>query len=108
MAAPAASGSFAAQVRQAAFAAGLDSLANAPVPQPSNLMSFVANKPAAIALGKALFWDQQLGSDGQACASCHFNGGADNRTKGQLNPGTAGGNTTFGGPGHENFNPDDY
>jgi cytochrome c peroxidase len=38
-------------------------------------------------LGKALFWDSQLGSDGQACASCHFHAGADNRSKNQINPG---------------------
>jgi cytochrome c peroxidase len=41
----------------------------------------------AIALGKALFWDQQAGSDGNACAGCHFNAGADTRLKNQLNPG---------------------
>jgi cytochrome c peroxidase len=41
----------------------------------------------AIALGKALFWDQQAGSDGNACASCHFNAGADTRLTNQLNPG---------------------
>jgi cytochrome c peroxidase len=41
----------------------------------------------ALALGKALFWDQQAGSDGQACASCHFQAGADPRITGQLNPG---------------------
>ncbi len=41
-----------------------------------------------IALGKALFWDMQIGSDGvQACASCHFHAGADNRITNQLNPG---------------------
>jgi len=41
----------------------------------------------AIVLGKALFWDQQAGSDGVACASCHFNAGADNRITNQLSPG---------------------
>ena len=51
-----------------------------PVPEPSNLADFVKNKQAAIQLGKALFWDMQVGSDGiQACASCHFNAGADSR-----------------------------
>ncbi len=41
-----------------------------------------------IALGKALFWEMQIGSDGvQACASCHFHAGADNRIKNQKNPG---------------------
>lgn len=41
-----------------------------------------------IVLGKALFWDMQVGSDGiQACASCHFHAGADNRIRNQLSPG---------------------
>ena len=56
--------------------------------EPSNLGDFIKNKPAAIALGKALFWDMSIGSDGvQACASCHFSAGADNRSKNQLSPG---------------------
>lgn len=41
----------------------------------------------AVALGKALFWDEQAGSDGMACASCHFHAGADSRIKNQLTPG---------------------
>ena len=60
----------------------------APVPGPANLDDFIADRAAAIALGKALFWDMQAGSDGiQACASCHFRAGADPRSKNQLNPG---------------------
>jgi len=43
-------------------------------------------KKAFQQLGKLLFWDQSVGSKGQACASCHFHAGADNRTKNQLNP----------------------
>ena len=36
-------------------------------------------------LGKALFWDMQVGSDGiQACATCHFQAGADVRSKNQV------------------------
>jgi len=67
-----------------------------PVPEPPNLFQFVKNKPAAIKLGKAFFWDMQTGSDGiQACASCHFHAGADNRLKNSVNPGTRGGDTTF-------------
>jgi len=63
-------------------------LSQVPVPEPPNLFQFVKNKPAAIKLGKALFWDMQAGSDGfQACASCHFRAGADNRLKNTLNPG---------------------
>ena len=61
-----------------------------PVPGPGDqeLVEFVKDKQAAIALGKALFWDMQVGSDGvQACASCHFRAGADPRSKNQLSPG---------------------
>lgn len=39
-------------------------------------------------LGKAWFWDMQVGGDGiQACASCHFHAGADNRKTNQMSPG---------------------
>ncbi|MDH4275141.1 MAG: cytochrome-c peroxidase, partial [Gammaproteobacteria bacterium] len=68
---------------------GLDALSTVPIPEPPNLATYVRDKNAAIALGKALFWDQQVGSDGQACASCHFHAGADNRKKNQLSPGVA-------------------
>jgi cytochrome c peroxidase len=58
------------------------------VAPPTNLNDFVANETALLKLGKALFWDMQLGSDGiQACASCHFHAGADNRSKNQVSPG---------------------
>ncbi|WP_430438498.1 cytochrome c peroxidase [Noviherbaspirillum suwonense] len=37
---------------------------------------------AAIQSGKSLFWNPRVGSDNKtACATCHFNAGADNRTK---------------------------
>ncbi len=61
-----------------------------PVPGPSDqdLAEYVKDRQAAIALGKAFFWDMQIGSDGvQACASCHFRAGADPRSKNQLSPG---------------------
>jgi cytochrome c peroxidase len=59
------------------------------VAQPSNLADFVQDETALLKLGKSLFWDMQLGSDGvQSCASCHFHAGADNRSKNQINPGT--------------------
>jgi hypothetical protein len=57
------------------------------VPLPANLSEFVVNQKAAIVLGKAFFWDQMGGSDGLACASCHFHAGADNRVKNQIDPG---------------------
>ena len=60
----------------------------AAVPGPSNLVDFVRDPAMAIALGKALFWDMQVGSDGvQACASCHFRAGADPRSRNQVSPG---------------------
>ncbi len=59
-----------------------------PVPTPSGLNDIVRDPAMARALGKALFWDMQVGSDGvQACASCHFRAGADPRSKNQLSPG---------------------
>ncbi|HEY6807257.1 MAG TPA: cytochrome c peroxidase [Gemmatimonadales bacterium] len=70
-------------------------------PEPAALASFVKDRKAAITLGKALFWDMQVGSDGvQACATCHFHAGADHRVKNTLNPGQAGGDNSFqfGGP----------
>ena len=48
----------------------------------------VKDQAALIGLGKALFWDMQVGSDGvQACATCHFKAGADDRSKNQISPG---------------------
>src|SRR3954469_8721090 len=71
-------------------------LKTVPVPEPSTLMNFVKDRKAAINLGKALFWDMQVGSDGmQACASCHFHAGSDSRTKNNVNPGQAGGDNIF-------------
>jgi cytochrome c peroxidase len=60
------------------------SLKDVPVVLPTNLQAFLKGNPGsteaaqakqkAIVLGKALFWDMQVGSDNvQACASCHFN-----------------------------------
>lgn len=65
-----------------------ESLKKVKVPEPSKLHEFIRDKKAAIVLGKALFWDMQVGSDSKtACASCHFHAGADNRSKNQLSPG---------------------
>jgi cytochrome c553 len=55
------------------------------VPLPSNLDEFVKDRAAAVALGKALFWDMQAGSDGlTACATCHWHAGADARLQNTL------------------------
>jgi cytochrome c peroxidase len=96
----------------------LASLKAVAVPQPDNLGDFVKDKVAAISLGKSLFWDMQVGSDGiQSCASCHFHGGADSRSKNQLSPGLLRANAdktpnpdkTFnpGGPNYQ-LKPEDY
>lgn len=67
---------------------GLESLDQVPVPRPPNLASFVKNEAVAIQLGKALLWDQQVGSDGRtACAACHHSAGVDSRIINTLNPG---------------------
>lgn len=69
------------------FAPVNNSLKGAPIPLPKQLDTVVKDRQMAIVLGKAFFWDKQAGSDGQACASCHFHAGADNRSKHQLNSG---------------------
>src|ERR1051326_2362729 len=71
-------------------------LSTVPVPPVFGMEGILADKTAAIKLGKALFWDMQAGSDDiQACASCHFNAGADSRAINQVNPGQAGGDNSF-------------
>jgi cytochrome c peroxidase len=71
-------------------------LSSVPIPPVFGMEGIIADKTAAIELGKALFWDMQAGSDDiQACASCHFNAGADSRANNEVNPGQAGGDNTF-------------
>lgn len=66
----------------------LKPLSQIPVPMPSNLDDFIEDMDLALVLGKALFWDMQVGSDGvMACATCHFHAGADNRSRHQASPG---------------------
>jgi len=73
------------------------SLKTVTVPIPLDIGNYVSNQFAMEQLGKALFWDMQVGSDGvQACATCHFHAGADSRTTNQLSPGLLGGDTQFG------------
>lgn len=79
---------------QGVFAHGTppNPLRDVPIPPTPKLFGgsspVIADKEAAIQLGKALFWDAAVGSDGVACASCHFHAGADRRTRNQLDPGT--------------------
>ena len=60
----------------------------------------ILDNTTAIQLGKALFWDSNVGSHGVACATCHFHAGADRRTTNQLNPGTL----HLGDPSSKTFN----
>ncbi|HVP76688.1 MAG TPA: hypothetical protein VMV04_02230 [Thermodesulfobacteriota bacterium] len=66
-----------------------------------DLTDIVKDKNWALVLGKALFFDQQVGSDGQACFSCHFSAGTDPRLKNQLSPGFT--DITFGPNGDSKF-----
>jgi cytochrome c peroxidase len=94
----------------------LASLDSTPVPAPPDQATYIKNRSSAVKLGKALFWDMQAGSDGRtACATCHYNAGADNRSRNQINP--RGGSFTFKGanaqlsaddfPFHKLADPDD-
>ena len=56
-----------------------------------DLTNYVSDLNSAIQLGKSFFWEMQAGSDNRtACASCHFQAGADNRSKGQIHSGSNG------------------
>jgi len=71
-------------------------LSSVPIPPVFGMEGIIADKTAAIELGKSLFWDMQAGSDDtHACASCHFNAGADSRVNNDVNPGQPGGDNTF-------------
>src|ERR1043165_244592 len=68
----------------AAWCQNLGSLKRVSVPQ-ADVSAYVADARLLVVLGKALFWDMQLASDGRvACASCHFHAGADHRLQNQL------------------------
>ena len=79
------------------------SLTDMKVPEVPGLLDgsspIIIDKDKAIQLGKALFWDTNVGSDGMACASCHFQAGADSRTKNQISPGGKSNNTELQNPG---------
>src|SRR2546428_1546272 len=65
----------------------LSSLKSIPVPEPRNIARYIKDRNAAIALGKALFWDMAVGSDGPAFGSCPLHSRADSPAKNQPNPG---------------------
>jgi len=97
-------------------------LIDVPIPPVPGLLDgpdpIIVDKNAAVALGKALFWDMNVGSDGMACGSCHVNAGSDHRIKNQFNPGDKGSlataatfeATASGGAGGPNYtwNKDDF
>src|SRR3989442_1526530 len=88
----------------------LGSLKTVPVPKP-DLTGFVRDEATAIKLGKALFWDMQVGSDGiQSCGTCHFHAGADHRIRNQLHPGHDGVMNLIGNSGGANYTlaPNDF
>lgn len=78
-----------------------------PIPGPDVALTFqplsaeiVKDQTALIRLGKALFWDMQVGSDGvQACATCHFSAGADIRARNQISPNLSDANFKANAPG---------
>jgi cytochrome c peroxidase len=83
------------------------------VPDPVELSKYIRDRTAALRLGKALFWDMQVGSDGfTACATCHFHAGADSRSKNQVSPGLLAKDKTFspelGGAPNRRLTRDDF
>jgi cytochrome c peroxidase len=61
------------------------SLKGVAIPQRPDLPRYVADPQALVVLGKSLFWDVQVGSDGRtSCATCHFHAGADHRVQNQI------------------------
>ena len=85
------------------------SLKTLAVPTPVGQGRYVRDTGALVTLGKALFWDAQVGSDGHtACASCHFHAGADHRLQNQLSGAAATPNATLSAsdfPFHQLTNP---
>jgi cytochrome c peroxidase len=75
------------------------SLKGISVPEVPGLLNgpdpIIVNREKALVLGKALFWDVNVGSDGMACASCHFHAGADRRVKNQMAPSGPSGTPAF-------------
>jgi len=80
------------------------SLKGVPVPATPGLVDgaspIVVDKELATVLGKALFWDTNLGSDGVTCATCHHHAGVDSRIKNQMGSGVL---RTDGNPSGHTF-----
>lgn len=57
------------------------------VPVAPDLSGIVTDAGLVAKIGKAGFWDMQVGSDKQSCGSCHFHAGVDIRTTNVLSPG---------------------
>ena len=71
-----------------------------PRPSLTGLVKAGQETTGLIRLGKALFWDQQVGGDGTlACASCHFHAGVDHRKSNQASPGKNNAFDKLQGPG---------
>jgi cytochrome c peroxidase len=72
-------------ISTALYAQAYGSLKTVAVPTIPGLDRYVRDRDALVVLGKALFWDMQVGSDGRtACGTCHFHAGADHRARNQL------------------------
>ena len=71
----------------AAAQRSIASLKGVAMPQRPDLARYVADEQTLVVVGKALFWDVQIGSDGRtACATCHFHAGAHHRVTNELAP----------------------
>lgn len=75
------------EIRTAVETGDLAALSAADLPEISGLGAFIAAPDMAVALGKAFFWEMNIGNNGQACASCHFHAGTDRRIQNTLHPG---------------------
>jgi hypothetical protein len=80
---------------------------------PVTLSNYVTNRTKLVQLGKALFWDRAVSSDGKAaCASCHFQAGTNRRFKNSISPGPSTifnkpAQSTWWGPNHT-LKPSDF
>ena len=76
-----------AEIRAAIASGDLAALSQADLPEIPGIDAFIVDPDMAVVLGKAFFWEMSTGSNGQACASCHFHAGTDRRIQNTLHPG---------------------